>query len=128
MARKYNRARGWLAGSRRWDWLITVRRGARDVTGRARVAIGRGRRVEDPTPSDRVAPLVNAREIPGEGGGEVGREVFSRVKSGDEGRRGEESTLARLIDSISRCLYRLVFFPAACRGQKSRYLFLRANE
>lgn len=41
LARKYNRGRGWSVGKRRWDWLITVRRGARDVTGRARAAIGR---------------------------------------------------------------------------------------
>lgn len=63
-----------------------MRRGARDVTGRARAAIGRGRRVEDPTPSDRVAPLVNAREIPGEGE----RSVFASEKRGRrEERRGE---------------------------------------
>lgn len=90
LARKYNRTRGWMVATRRWDWLITVRRGARDVTGRARVAIGRGRRVEDPNPR-RVGSLPSlvrgVREIPGERG--TGRrEVFASEK-GDKGTRVE---------------------------------------
>lgn len=57
-----------MEASRRWDWLITVRRGKGDVTGRARATIGhqQGRKLPprgDRPPPSRPVRLQGVREM-----------------------------------------------------------------